>query len=231
MEARRLLAPKTLVDVAYRAMRKQIIDGSLAAGEKLRVEHLRERLGVGATPLREALSRLTAEKLVHAEGQRGFRVAPMSLSELDDLTDNRVLLEARAVELSVEKGDITWESTLVAAHHALSRADRRLRGKDVDVADWEERNAVFHDALVSACGSPWLLDLREVLFDQHSRYRAMSVNLVRRRGGGRDVGAEHDEIVKAALARQSKRASSLVAEHIRATAVLLRSTLDDHLPA
>jgi GntR family carbon starvation induced transcriptional regulator len=222
-------ACKTLVDVAYHALREQILDGRLPAGAKLRVEHLRESVGVGATPLREALSRLSAEKLVHALGQRGFRVAPMSLAELDDVTENRLQLETRAVELSVKRGDLAWEARVVAAHHTVARGDRGLRGKGVDVAAWQANNAAFHHALVSACGSPWLLELRSLIFDQHSRYRAMSIALNQRRGATRDVAAEHEAIVEAALARQAKRAAALVGEHIRATTVTVREALEGHL--
>jgi DNA-binding GntR family transcriptional regulator len=222
-------APKTLVDVAYHALRQQILDGRLAAGAKLRVEHLRESVGVGATPLREALSRLTAERLVHLEGQRGFRVAPMSLAELEDVTENRVQLEARAVELSVKRGDVAWEARLVAAHHTVAHRDRGLRGKGADVVTWQANNAAFHDALVSACGSPWLLELRGVIFDQHSRYRALSIALNQKRGATRDIAAEHEAIVEAALARQARRTAALVAEHIRATAVGVRAALEGHL--
>ena len=229
--------PKTLVDVAYQSLRQQILDGRLAGGARLRVEHLRASMGVGATPLREALSRLTAEKLVHLEGQRGFRVAPMSLAELEDVTENRVQLEARAVEQSVKRGDVAWEARLVAAHHTVARGDHGLRStrasgtrlSGADVATWQASNAAFHDALVSACGSPWLLELRGLMFDQHSRYRAMSIALNQKRGAARDIAAEHEAIVEAALARQARRASALVTEHIRATAVTLRAALAGHL--
>lgn len=225
-------APKTLVDVAYHALRQQILDGRLAAGAKLRVEHLRESVGVGATPLREALSRLTAERLVHLEGQRGFRVAPMSLAELEDVTDNRVQLETRAVELSVKRGDVAWEARLVAAHHTVAHGDRGLRAprlSGADVVTWQANNAAFHDALVAACASPWLLELRGVIFDQHSRYRALSIALNQKRGATRDIAAEHEAIVEAALARQAKRTATLVADHIRATAVGVRAALEGHL--
>ena len=221
----------TLADVAYHALREQILDGRLPAGEKLRVEHLRESIGVGATPLREALSRLSAEKLVNAIGQRGFRVAPMSLAELEDVTDNRVQLECRAVELSVQRGDLAWEAAVVAAHHTVARGDKILRSKGIDVGTWQTHNAAFHDALVSACGSPWLLELRSVIFDQHSRYRALSIAVGQKQptSSSRNLAAEHEAIVEAALARKARRTATLVGEHIRATAVTVRDVLSTHL--
>lgn len=223
--------PKTLGDRAYRELRRRILEGVFPPGHKLRVEHLRDELGLGATPLREALSRLSSERLVELEGQRGFRVAPMSLTDLDDITENRVLLETRAVALSVRNGDVAWEAALVAAHHLVARADRDLRTPDFDFGEREARNSAFHDALVAACDSRWLLELRHVMYDQHARYRTMALGQLQKRGGLRDVGAEHEAIVQAALARQHARAARLVEDHIRATATLLRATLSSHLAA
>ncbi|HEY0254738.1 MAG TPA: FCD domain-containing protein, partial [Kofleriaceae bacterium] len=195
----------TFSEEAYGWLRQRILDGTFVAGDKLRVEHLREQSGIGATPLREALAKLSAERLVQAIGQRGFRVAAMSLAELEDVTENRVLLETRAVELSVKQGDVAWEAALLAAHHVMARAKGPF-------AEWDKLNAGFHDALVAACGSPWLMELRKMLFDQHSRYRALAAATTKR-SGGRDVAKEHDAIVEAALARQHRRAAELVEAH------------------
>ncbi|HEU4409586.1 MAG TPA: GntR family transcriptional regulator [Polyangiaceae bacterium] len=221
--------PKTLADAAYRSLRHDIITGRLAAGERLRVEHLRDAYGVGATPLREALSRLAAERLVVASGQRGFRVAPMSLAELDDVTETRVLLETRALEDSLARGDVAWEARLVAAHHTLQRYDGRLRAdkSPANVVEWEGHNAAFHEALVGACRSPWLRALRDLLYDQHRRYRFLSAAQTHR---GRGVSDEHRAIFEAAIARDVPRTVALSAEHIRGTARALRAALAKRLP-
>ncbi|MFT3697926.1 MAG: FCD domain-containing protein [Kofleriaceae bacterium] len=213
----------TFSEEAYGWLRQRILDGTFEAGEKLRVEHLREQAGIGATPIREALARLSAERLVLAIGQRGFRVAPVSLAELEDVTTNRVMLETRAVELSVKQGDLAWEAALVASHHLMGRAKGTF-------ADWDKLNAGFHDALVAACGSPWLMELRKMLFDQHTRYRALAAATTKRTGG-RDVAREHDAIVEAALARQHRRCAELVEDHIRETATVLHAQLAKQLAA
>lgn len=214
----------TLVDAAYRRLRDDIIEGKFEAGEKLRVEHLRAEYSFGTTPLREALSRLTSERLVHAIGRRGFRVAPMSLAELEDITETRILLETRALEASLENGDVEWEGRLAAAYHKLFRSDETLRDRSpTSTIDWEKKNAEFHEALVSACRSPWLLALRELLYDQHRRYRFMAIRV--HPSHTRNVAKEHKDIYDAVLARNSKKAITLSAEHIRATAKQLRGSL------
>ena len=96
-------APRTLVEKAYRAMRADIIEGRLPPGYKLRVEHLKEDYDVGAGTLREALSLLVSDALVYAEGQRGYRVSPIPLDDLEDLTNQRVLLETEALRQSILK--------------------------------------------------------------------------------------------------------------------------------
>ena len=85
--------PRTLIETAYRQLRRDIIDGQHPAGHKLRVEHLKSTYKVSAGTLREALGLLVSDSLVVSQGQRGFSVAEMSLVDLEDLTRTRVLVE------------------------------------------------------------------------------------------------------------------------------------------
>ena len=82
----------TLAEKAYVDLRHDIIRGVLAPGRPLRLADLSERYGMGFSPLREALNRLQAERLVTAESLRGFRVAPLSLDELHDTVSLRILI-------------------------------------------------------------------------------------------------------------------------------------------
>ena len=82
-----------------------------------------EELTSGQTTAREILTRLAAEGLVLAEGQRGFTVMPASLADLIDITETRRLIECHAARLSVVRPDLEWESRLVAAYHKLSKAE------------------------------------------------------------------------------------------------------------
>ena len=87
--------PKTLVEGAYQRLRRDIIEGVHPPGEKLRVEHLKDQYEVGAGTLREALLLLVTDALVVAQGQRGFRVAPISIEDFEDITRTRILLETQ----------------------------------------------------------------------------------------------------------------------------------------
>lgn len=214
-------SPKTLTDVAYSHLRDDIIHSHLEPGSKLRVEHLRKDYGVGATPLREALSRLISEGFVTTEGQRGFRVAPISSDDLEDITNMRVSLESQALRQSIRHGDDAWEAGVVAAFHRLGKVEQ---ADAPDLAEWEIRNADFHLALIAACRSNWLRRFYDILYDQHKRYR----NIARLdKHVPRDVHGEHQAIMDAALARDADRACDANEQHIRRTAEICRQILLD----
>ena len=202
---------RTLVESSYNRIRSDIIGGKLAPGSKLRIEELRGDYKIGASPLREALNRLAGEGFVTVEEQRGFRVAPVSPDDLRDLSRMRVMLECEALRESIRNGGDEWEANLVASHHRLQKAEQFF-GKDL--AEWELRNDEFHEALVAACASSWLLRLRHLLYEQHKRYRFIAILSQQE---GRDVHREHREILEATLARDIKAACKATELHIRYT--------------
>jgi len=140
-----------LAGIAWQRIRADIIAGKLAPNTRLRIALLRTAYGIGATPLREALSRLVSERLVVSMDRRGFAVAPISLKELRDLTDLRKLLEKEALRQSLKNGDEQWEADVVSAVYKLGRLHERIQGGDLSAIDgWELLNQEFHEALVSA---------------------------------------------------------------------------------
>jgi DNA-binding GntR family transcriptional regulator len=203
---------KTLTDRAYQQLREDIVRGKFGPGDKLGIELLKRTYDVGATPLREALYRLTSDGFVRVQGQRGFRVSDMSLNELEDITNLRVVLEGMALTQSLANSDDEWESRVVAAFHHLTKAEMQ---QEPDIHEWELRNREFHLALVSCCHSPWLMRFHEILYDQHKRYR----NLARiDRSSRRNVHNEHTAICDAALAKDIEALCAANEQHIRATA-------------
>ncbi len=133
-------------------MRSDIISCALKPGTKLRFETLRELYEVSFSTLREALSRLVAEGLVVAEGQRGFLVAPVSLFDLNDLTDVRVLVERQCIKLAIDRGDDRWEADIMAAFHRMDRLQSRLGASYYLSDEWATLHSAFHLSLVAACG-------------------------------------------------------------------------------
>jgi DNA-binding GntR family transcriptional regulator len=215
--------PRTLVEGAYLQVRRDIIEGRLAPGEKLRVEHLKDRYGIGAGTLREALALLLSDVLVVAEGQRGFHVSPISLQDLEEITQMRVLLETNALRQAIRQGDDEWEASLVAAFHKLTNIEERL-GRGSDVREWEQRNRGFHEALIAACDSRWQRYLIGLLYRQSERYRHLAITSSPNQ---RDVHAEHTDIIEAALQRDAKRACDALERHIRLTFESIRMLTPD----
>lgn len=199
----------------YARLRSDLLAGRLHPGQKLPLRQLRVRYNVGIAPLREALSRLASERLVHFEGQRGYAVAPVSLDDLHDLCSLRIDLSCKALRKAIERGDENWEAEILAALHRLERsAMPESLGDDAAIDEWERRHDRFHHSLISACGSPWLLHFCRTLSDQFQRYRrAIIVEIA----GSRDLLArvrrQHRMIAEAAIARNADKATDILARH------------------
>lgn len=205
-------SPGTVGDATYHLIRSAIIFGRLAPGQRLRLDRLRAEYGTSVSTLRELLNRLTSEGLVSAEGQKGFAVAPVSLAELSELAEMRLLLEQHALDLSFAAGDLEWEGRVVAAHHKLSRMERALLdGKTTDAADWKRYDWEFHHSLISACGSPELLEIHAGVYDKYLRYQ-MVVGIFR----GQIATVEHSDLLACALERCADRAKVILDTHVRA---------------
>ncbi|GLR67031.1 GntR family transcriptional regulator [Acidocella aquatica] len=214
---------RSLVEAAYETIRHEILNGTLQPGTKLRFEMLRKRFGFGASTLREALTRLVGEALVTSEEQRGFKVAPVSLEDLADLTRTRKFVELEALRESIRLGDDAWEGRVVAAFHRLSKTEARLSAQPELMQDeFEQRNREFHLALISACPSRWLHHLHGILYQQSERYRRISLL---NRVVSRDVHAEHKSVFDAAMARDVDLACRLEGEHIDRTLAVMSKVL------
>lgn len=206
---------KTLVASAYHHLRRDIIEGRLAPGSKLRVEHLKDSYGVGAGTLREALALLVSDALVVAQDQRGFHVKPISMADFRDITQTRVLLECEALRQSIEEGDEVWESRVVAAFHLLDRAEAKMAADSgFRFDEWEARNKEFHQALISGSQSNWVRHFLAILYQQAERYRRLTVT---HNPIPRDLHAEHQAIFDAAMARDADTACRALAMHIQTT--------------
>lgn len=227
VQSDKILADKTLADRTYRQLRGDIVGGRLAAGSKLKLEGLAQDYAVGMSPLREALARLMGDLLVVSEGQRGFWVAPLSLDELDDVSRVRALIETEALNAAIRNGGPAWEREVTATFEALSAVEERLPYssealRPEELETWEARNRAFHAALVSAAGSPMLIKLRDLLYQQSERYRRVSLNVSR---AWRNVHDEHRAIYDATMQRNALRACRMVELHLARTADEVRNAM------
>jgi GntR family carbon starvation induced transcriptional regulator len=203
----------TVSSAVYGRIRSDILCGSLPPGMKLKLESLRQTYDVSINTLRETLSRLAADGLVEAEGQRGFNVIPASFSDLIDITETRRLLECHAARLSLARADLEWESRLVAAYHKLSKVEALIETDQARHADQlEEYNRDFHVALISGCNSRWLLHFHGLMYDQSLRYRMLAFRV--KNFPREQSRREHKQILDAALARDVDALVTVLGTHI-----------------
>ena len=204
---------------AYLGLRAEILASRLRPGERLKIQQLCSRLKVSPGAVRESLASLCAEGFVVSEPWKGFRVAPISVEDLDDLTRTRLTIDIICLRQSIEGGGIEWEPQLVAAAHRLSRLSQQIGPDGLQASDeWAEAHAHYHLSLVAACGSPSLLHVRQGLFAQSERYRRLSLTP----RPGRDLDAEHRAMARAALDRDADRACILMSDHLLMTPFLVR---------
>ena len=201
----------------FQRIKGDLVGGVFEPGSKLPFAMLTERYGASASVIREGLSRLVEQGLVRSEPQQGYRVAPVSVEDLDDLVTARCAVETQALKLSIEHGDLHWESSLVAVHHCLERTPLDLTDYAGSQNDpWTVVHRRYHEVLLEGCPSKRLVSVAMALRDSGELYRRWSQPL--EEGGTRPVADEHRSITQAVLDRDATRACRLLDEHIRLTA-------------
>lgn len=209
-------------ELAYQAMRTDILSGRLRPGDKLPFAELGERYDASQGVLREGLARLVAEGLVVSEPQLGYRVMPLSIKDLQDLTDARCEIEGLVFRLAVEHGDVEWESRVVAAHHRLERTPEGKVTVDARASqEWAIAHGAFHHQLLDACPNERLKAMAMSLRASAELYRQWSESLI---PGARNVADEHRGLLEAALDRDPERAVELLHRHLRTTQMRLMAT-------
>ena len=214
------MAPKTTTraDRIYRELRADILSGRLCPGQRLPFAELCLRYDVSIGVLREVLPRLTEQGLVSAEPQIGFRVMSVSEEDLVHLTEARVHIETLVLRQSIEGGDLSWESAVLAAHHTLARTPVRREDGEGNI-EWLEAHARYHETLLAASPNQRLRTITNSLRDSGELYRVWAHSLPSAKQ--RDVAREHQRILDATLARDVDRAADELRRHIQGTTQLL----------
>lgn len=201
----------------YSAIRGRIVRCELAPNQKLKIAELAAELSVSPGAVREALSRLSTEHLVIAIDQRGFRTAPISLSDLNEITEARIEVESSALSLAMQRAGDREKGLVRDAEDAmLSFGGARNSDEAAALHD------TFHSALVTPCANSVLLRTRAALYEMTQRYRYLA-----QRNGAihRDVEDEHRRVAAAFIAGDVAAARAEMAAHIRCTADIVRDLI------
>ncbi len=206
---------ETLVIQAERLLHQDIVNGVHAAGGRLNIRELAARYDIGATPIREALTKLSAQGFVAVVENRGFRVASLSAEDLVDIVSSRQLIEIAALRTSMRDGDAEWEAGIAGTLRKIEHFAANFRttadgwGAALDVVHKQ-----FHTALLLACGSPRLINMHQIFYDQTFRYRQ---TMFTRMPSLEDFVQDHRELAQLVLARNTDAACRRLAEHLTHT--------------
>jgi DNA-binding GntR family transcriptional regulator len=218
--ANAILSPRTdeavsFADRAYYAIRELIVTLELAPGAVVREPELTERLGIGRTPVREALRRLAQERLVEVFPRRGMFVTKVDVRDLARLCEVRLALEPEAARLAAERAT---QADLAELRAVLTELDVRRKRDPRALIDLDER---IHRAIYHASHNPYLAETLEQYY-AHA-LRIWMVALART-----DIGAAvggHHAVLEAVVRGDGARAARLMREHVESFEAAVRDVL------
>ena len=204
---------RTLAEKAFGMLHGAIVSGALLPGERLPIDDLAAATGMSPMPIREALRRLDGVGLVENIPHRGARVADLSVADLEDVYDSRLMLEVAAIGRAAE--NFSEEDASRAADWLKLLEEKLKGGGGIEAL---EAHTGFHFALYRAASSRWLVRLISPLWDSAERYRVATV----------DVAVlfeprfeEHEQLLDACRKHEIEIAEARLWNHLVRTANLI----------
>jgi len=191
----------------YRALKTEIIKGSLKPGTKLSEGKIAEQMGVSRTPVREALKELAAEGFVKMNPNQAVVVSNASVEDVQEVLQIRGVLEGLAARLAaklIRKEEIKELEKYIDQMEYYAKKNDSLSFSEID--------AEFHEIILDICGNSRLVQIRKNLSDQAHRYRIRSLSIP---GRLKYSLKEHKEILKALKRKDSEQADRLSQIHIK----------------
>jgi DNA-binding GntR family transcriptional regulator len=211
-------APTSRVDSAYRKLREAIIEGDYPPGSPLRHSELADAFGVSLIPIREAIRKLEVERLVDSIPNKGARVAPISLEDVDDVYQTRVALETEALRRA-------WPNLTPEVVEEIAQTRERMveRVRRDDETFYELHRRV-HFEVYERSGSPWLVHLIEILWSHTERYRRLAAKLDSFVDEGSDL---HGMVLDAIRSQDREAAEEALRNDLQRTARLMFAAYQD----
>lgn len=201
-----------LTDEIYSLLKEQLLHHEIAPGDKINIDQLARELEVSNIPIREALSRLTAEGLVHMVPFKGMYATEMSLRELDEIFEIRLELEGMAIRKAAPA--IPEPLLHSAANRMKSQSQRKPENSDEKIGVIADMNASLHGLVLDHCGNDTLKNLIRVYIERIQRYLSyirqdMKPQVIE------EEYAEHLQVIEALLAKDFAAAEHALARHLR----------------
>jgi DNA-binding GntR family transcriptional regulator len=201
-------ASRLVAERAYLELRDRIVTLRLAPGSALREDELMRQMGIGRTPLREAVKRLALENLLSVQPRRGTFVSEVEAADIVNITEVRAELEGYAAELSAVRMDPIARA---AAEELLKEVEELTNtGDSGELMRFDER---IHRFTWDSCGNQYLSETLERYFTLSLRIWYLVLDRVP--GLGHSV---HDQahLLEALLERDGARARTIMSEHVLA---------------
>ena len=211
---------QSLSEQAYQSLRKLIVRLDFAPGDVLREDELRERLGIGRTPIREALQRLEREHFVNVIPRRGMFVAGVDVTELSMLFETRTVLEPYAARLAAVRGT---EEHWASMDAAINTVTKKMSGNDLLDVD-----RTCHELMWEASGNHFLIDTLDMLYAQSDRLWHLYLAEVAEPAHAVE---EHIAIMNALRSGDADKSASLMEDHVKAFDAEIRAAVSAQLEA
>ena len=206
-----------LTERAYEQLRRDIISCSIAPGSEISEAQLSSQYGLGKAAVRVALTRLAHDGLVRAIPRRGYMVVPITLQEIQDVFELRLMLEPAAARLAAGKVNAQQLRT----HDEVCSAGYQP-GDAKSTARFLEANKAFHVAIAQATGNARLSAAIEHLLDEMTRLLHLGLGL---RKGSQETLHEHKSLVKALARGDGETAERICREQIEASRNMVLSAI------
>ncbi len=198
----------SLRDRAYAEIKRRIVTTELKPGEAVTVTDLADALGFGRTPVIQAVDRLMIDGLVEVMPRKGVVVSPVSLDELVEIIEIRLLNEGQAARWAAERASAALIEEMRANLEGLKAATQAR-----DLEKLIELDRAFHRLITQGAGNSILAEILGNLHDRSSRFWAMSLNVPRHDAR---VIEQHTAIIEAIAAHDPDRAEQAVRDHAAA---------------
>lgn len=215
---------KTLTYRVYERLRREILEGKLRPGVRVKQDELTKRLGVSRTPVREAFQRLEAEGLVNMKRSSTVTVSVIPRREIEEIFELRTVLEGYAAQKATEVVD---EAAIKKLDKLISEMDSLHSAKDVQKLLL--KNEEFHRSVCALAGNETLLGMLEQIWRDIRRLR---LDYLISPAGHEESTRDHKDLVHALELRDKALVSKIVREHANRTMTgilkMLASPPDKH---
>jgi DNA-binding GntR family transcriptional regulator len=205
---------------AYNTIRNAITYGDLKPGERIVEKTLSEMFKVGRTPLREALKQLEIEGYLEFIPNKGVTIRKISIADMEDIYGILSVLEGYAAEMAIKYLNSDGIKKIQSIQN-----DQKRAWAAKDYGKWVDKNAEFHEYIITASKNTFLTTTINNLRRRVYRFRLVSVTIP---GFIEENIQSHEGIIKAICEKESARAGKAMQKHVAGAAKTMADFLKEH---